>query len=82
MQTVKEINLHPRIALCVNMWIFFFFFFFFFYHLLTVGACVCNIAREGQVEWITLAQVTGERIQTVLTSPLWYSIVSYATLIL
>jgi hypothetical protein len=60
MQTTQEVNPHPRIAPCVNMWggIFFFFFFFFFFflcHLLNVGACVRHIAREGQVEWTTLA---------------------------
>ncbi len=57
MQTTKEVNPHPRIAPCVNMWsvTFFFFFFFFLCHLLNVGACICHIAREGQVEWTTLA---------------------------
>jgi hypothetical protein len=58
MQTTQEANPHPRIAACVNMWsVFFFFFFFFFFlcHLLDVGACVCHIAWEGQVEWTTLA---------------------------
>ena len=28
-QATKEVNSHPRIALCVNMWSVFFFFFFF-----------------------------------------------------
>ena len=55
---------------------------FFFCHLLTVGACVRHIAQEGQVEWITLAEWMGERTQIVLTTPLRYSIVSHATLIL
>ena len=55
---------------------------FFFCHLLTVGACVRHIAQEGQVEWITLAEWMGERTQIVLTTPLCYSIVSHATLIL
>jgi hypothetical protein len=57
MQTIKEVNPHPRIAPCVNMWsvfFFFFFFFFFFCHLLNVGACVHHITRESQVEWTTL----------------------------
>ena len=52
MQTTKEVNPHPRIAPCVNMWSVFF---FFFCHLLNVGACVRHIVREGQVEWTTLA---------------------------
>ena len=42
MQTTKEVNPHPHIAPCVNMWSVFFFFFF-----LNVGACVHHIAREG-----------------------------------
>ena len=43
MQTTKE----------VIMWsvTFFFFFFLFLCHLLNVDACICHIAREGQVEW-------------------------------
>ena len=81
MQTTKEVNPHPCIAPCVNMWSVFFFF-IFLCHLLNVGACIHHIAREGQVEWTKLAQVTGEQIQIVLTSPLCYSIVSHATLIL
>jgi hypothetical protein len=28
-------------------------FFFFLCHLLNVGACICHIAWEGQVEWTT-----------------------------
>ena len=56
MQTTKEVNPHPRIASCVNMWsVTFLFLFFFLCHLLNVGACVHHIVREGQVEWITLA---------------------------
>jgi hypothetical protein len=54
MQTTKEVNPHPRIASCVNMWSVFFFFFFFLCPLLNVGACVFHIAWEGQVEWTTL----------------------------
>jgi len=50
MQTTKEVNPHPRIAPCVNMWsvtfLFLFFFFFFLCHLLNVGACVRHIAWE------------------------------------
>jgi hypothetical protein len=53
MQTTKEVNPHPRIASCVNMWSVFFF--FFCRHLLNFGACVRHIAWEGQVEWTTLA---------------------------
>ena len=51
MQTTKEVNPHPRIASCVNMWSVFFF--FFFCHLLNVGACVHHIVQEGQMEWTT-----------------------------
>jgi hypothetical protein len=31
LQTIQEVNPHPRIAPCVNMWSVFFFFFFFFF---------------------------------------------------
>ena len=58
MQTTKEVNPHPRIAPCVNMWsvtFLFLFSFFFLSHLLNVGACVRHIAQEGQVEQTTLA---------------------------
>ena len=48
MQATKEVNPHPRIVPCVNMWSVFFF--FFLCHLLNVGACICHIAREGEVE--------------------------------
>ena len=54
MQTTQEVNPHPHIAPCVNMWnatFLFLFFFYFLCHLLNVGACVRHIAREGQVEW-------------------------------
>jgi hypothetical protein len=54
MQITQEINPHPHIAPCVNMWSVTFLF-FFLYHLLNVCACVRHIAREGQVEWTTLA---------------------------
>jgi hypothetical protein len=85
MQTTQEANPHPCIAPWVNIWSVTFLFlvlFFFLCHLTHVGACVCHIAREGQVEWTTLVSVTGEQIQMVLTSPLCYSIMSHATLIL
>ena len=49
MQATKEVNPHPRIVQCVNIWDVF----FFFLCLLNVGACICHIAREGQVEWTT-----------------------------
>ena len=85
-QTTKEVNSYPRIAPCVKMqsvtFLLLFFFFFFLCHLLNVDACVRHIAMEGQVEWTTLVQVRGERIQIFLTSPLCYSIMSHATLIL
>jgi hypothetical protein len=54
-QTTKEVNPHPRIAPCVNMWSVTILFFFFLCHLLKVGASVRHIAWEGQVEWTTLA---------------------------
>jgi hypothetical protein len=56
MQTIKEVNPHPRVAPCVNMWSVFFF--FFLCHLLNVGACICHILWEGQGEWTTLHSVT------------------------
>jgi hypothetical protein len=46
MQTIKEVNPHPYIAPCVDMWSVTFFF-FFLCHLLYVGACVCHIAQEA-----------------------------------
>ena len=49
MHTIKEVNPHPCISPCVNMWSVF----FFFHHLLNVGACIHHIAWEGQVEWTT-----------------------------
>jgi hypothetical protein len=59
LQTIKEVNPHPCIAPCVNMWSVTFLSlslsFFFLCHLLNVGACVRQIAREGQVEWTTPA---------------------------
>jgi hypothetical protein len=57
MQSTKEVSPHPRIAPCVNMWsvTFLFLLLFFLCHLLNVGACLCHIAQEGQVEWTTLA---------------------------
>ena len=54
MQTTKEVNPHPCIASCVNMWsVIFLFLFFSFCHLLNVGACICHITMEDQVEWTT-----------------------------
>jgi hypothetical protein len=52
MQTTKEVNPHPHIAPCVNMWsvFFFFFFFFIFFNLLNVSAYVRHIAQEGPME--------------------------------
>ena len=85
MQNTKVVNPHLRIASCVNMWsatFLFLFFIFFLCHLLNVGACICHIAWEGQVEWTTIAYVRREQNQIVLTSPLCYSILSHATLIL
>ena len=79
MQSTKEVNSHPRIAPCVNMWSVCF---FLLCHLSNVDACIRHIAQEGQVEWTTSAKVTGEQIQIVLTSPLCYSIISRAALIL
>ena len=68
MQTTQEVNPHLLLLLLC--------------HLLNVGACVRHIALEGQVEWTTLVQVTGERIQIILTSPLCYSILSHVALFL
>ena len=55
MQTTQEVNPHPRIMPCVNMWSVTFLFFFFLCCLLNVGACIRHIAGEGQVKWTTLA---------------------------
>ena len=55
MQTTKEVNPHPHIAPCVNMWSVTFSSFFSLCHLLNIGACVHHIAQEGQVQWTTLA---------------------------
>jgi hypothetical protein len=52
-RTAKEVNPHPRIVPCVNMWSVTFLFLFFLCHLLNVGACICHIAQESQVEWTT-----------------------------
>ena len=57
MQTTKEVNPHPCIVPCVNMWsvtfLFLSLFLFFLCHLLNVGACTCHIAWESQGEWTT-----------------------------
>ena len=74
MQTNKEVNPHPCNAPCVNMWSVTFFFFFFLSHLFNVDACICHIAREGQVEWTAPHHLK--------CCTLCYSIVSHATLIL
>ena len=55
MQTIKEVNPHPRIAPHVNMKSVTFLFLFLFYfillcQLLNVGACIRHIVQEGQVE--------------------------------
>ena len=66
MQTTKEVNPHPRIASCVNMWsvtFLFLFFFIFLCQVLNVGTCICHIVWEGQVEWsewTTPTEVRGE----------------------
>ena len=54
MKTTKDVNLHPHIVPCANMWSVIFLF-LFLCHLLNVGACVRHIAHEAQVEWTTLA---------------------------
>ena len=48
MQTIQEVNSHPRIGPCVNMWSVTFFFLFFLCHLLNVGACVRHIAWNAK----------------------------------
>ena len=52
MQITKEVNPHPRIVPCVNMWNVTFlilFFFFYLYHLLlTVGACVAASPKKAK----------------------------------
>ena len=44
MQTTQEVNPHPPIVPCVNMWSVF----FFFFYLLNVGVCVCHVAHEAK----------------------------------
>ena len=72
MNFVKEVNPHPCIVPCVNMWsvtlLFLFLFYFSLCHLLNVGACICHIVREGLVEWTRLTEVTSKRIQIFHTS--------------
>ena len=60
MQTTKEVNTHPCIAPCTITWSVNF---FFLCHLLDVGACICHVVWEGQVEWATPTEVRGEWIQ-------------------
>ena len=63
MQTTKEVNPHPHIAPCVNMWsvnFLFLFLIFFLCHLLNVGACMCQIARELKAKWSGPHQQTWE----------------------
>ena len=50
MQTNQEVNPHPRIVSCVNMWSVFFFFFFLCCHLLNVGACI-YATSPGKAKW-------------------------------
>jgi hypothetical protein len=73
MQSIKEVNPHPRIVPCVNMWsvtfFFLFFLFFFLWHLLNVGAFVCHIAWEGHTS-------IGDRRTNSNCHPLCYSIMS------
>jgi hypothetical protein len=50
MQTTQEVNPHPHIAPCINMWsptFLFFFFTFFLCHLLNVGAFDRHITQES-----------------------------------
>ena len=62
MQITKEVNPHPHIAPCVNIWsVTFLFLFFVLCHLLNVGTCVCHIAQEGQVEWTTISIGDGRK---------------------
>ena len=66
MQAIKEGNPHPRIEPCVNMYnVTSSSPFFFLCHLLSVGACICHIAQECQVEWTTPTEVRGKRIQSL-----------------
>ena len=62
LQTTKEVNPHPHTAPRVFKWsVNFLFLLFFLHHSLNVGACICHIAREGQVESRT--KVRGEWIK-------------------
>jgi hypothetical protein len=64
MQTTQEVNPHPRIAPCVNMWrvtFSFFVFYFFLCHLLNVG-CTCPSNRLGRPSGVDHhTSVDGER---------------------
>jgi hypothetical protein len=48
MQTTKEVNPHPCIPPCVNIWSVTFLFLFFLCQLLNVGACICHIVRKAK----------------------------------
>ena len=49
MQTIKEVNPHPHIVPCVNMWSVTFSFFFYLCHVLNVGTCIC--IAPGKAKW-------------------------------
>ena len=59
-QSTKEVNPHPRMAPCVNMWSVTFFF-FFLCHLLNVSACTTTTCVMWQ-RTMQLSQVTATKI--------------------
>jgi hypothetical protein len=77
--TTKEVNPHPHIAPCVNMWSVTFLFFFFFCHLLNVGACICHTAQEGRPSGVD--HTTPHHTTPLICFTLYASIISHATLI-
>ena len=72
MQITKEVNSHPRITPCVNMWNVTLFLFFFLCNLLNVGACICHIACEGQVQWTRPTEMRGKWSQIPYSHMLHY----------
>ena len=76
MQTTIEVNLHPHIAPCVDMWsITVFFFFFFLCHLLNVGHIVTYATSSGRSSGVDHTNGGERRMDSNF-------IVSHATLIL